>query len=78
MTRLMIGAWGTLGVITEVTLRVRSLAMRKDAMVHMRRQMPSPYGFREPIVTHARLSAALKQRFDPAGILNPGIMRESD
>jgi glycolate oxidase FAD binding subunit len=78
ITRLMIGAWGTLGVITEVTLRVRSRAMRRDAMVHMRRQMPSPYGYREPVVTHARLSAALRQRFDPAGILNPGIMRESE
>lgn len=77
LTRLMIGAWGTLGVITEVTLRVRSRAMRKDAMMHMRRQLPASHGYREPIISHARLSAALRARFDPAGILNPGIMREA-
>ncbi len=76
LTRLMIGAWGTLGVITEITFRVRSRAMRKDSMAHMRRPFPASYGFREPIIVNPRLSAALKQRFDPAGILNPGIMRE--
>lgn len=76
LTRLMIGAWGTLGVITEITLRVQSRSMRKDSMAHMRRQMPASYGYREPVIVHARLSAALKQRFDPAGILNPGIMLE--
>jgi glycolate oxidase FAD binding subunit len=76
LTRLMIGAWGTLGVITEVTLRVRSRKMRAESMAHMRHRMPASYGFREPVIVHAKLSAALKQRFDPAGILNPGIMRE--
>lgn len=76
LTRLMIGAWGTLGVITEITLRVRSRAMREDSMTHMRHQLPVSYGFREPIIVNPRLSAALKQRFDPADILNPGIMRE--
>lgn len=76
LTRLMIGAWGTLGVITEITLRVRSRAMRRDSMAHMRRQLPAPYGFREPVIVSSRLSAALKQRFDPVGILNPGIMLE--
>ncbi len=76
LTRLMIGAWGTLGVITEITLRVRSRSMRKDSMAHMRRQLPASYGFREPVIVSSRLSAALKQRFDPAGILNPGIMLE--
>jgi glycolate oxidase FAD binding subunit len=76
LTRLMIGAWGTLGVITEITLRVRSRAMRRDSMAHMRRQLPASHGYREPVIVHARLSAALKQRFDPAGILNPGIMGE--
>ena len=77
LTRLMIGAWGTLGIVTEVTLRVRSRAMRGDSMAHMRRELPASHGFREPVIVHARLSAALKQRFDPAGILNPGIMGES-
>lgn len=76
LTRLMIGAWGTLGVITEITLRVRSRAMRRDSMEHMRRQLPAAYGYREPVIVNPRLSAALKQRFDPAGILNPGIMLE--
>lgn len=76
LTRLMIGAWGTLGVITEVTLRVRSRSMRNDSIAHMRRQLPASYGYREPIIIHPRLTAALRQRFDPLGILNPGIMRE--
>lgn len=76
LTRLMIGAWGTLGVITEVTLRVRSRAMRQEAMSHMRRPLAEPYGYRKPVISHARLSTALKQRFDPAAILNPGIMQE--
>jgi glycolate oxidase FAD binding subunit len=78
LSRLMIGAWGTLGVITEITLRVRPRAMRSDAMAHMRRQLPAPYGFREPVVVNARLSAAVKRCFDPHGILNPGIMREAE
>ena len=76
LTRLMIGAWGTLGIITEVALRVRSRATRVDSVAHMRRQLPTSYGYREPVIVHARLSAALKRRFDPSGILNPGIMRE--
>ncbi|MDQ6737302.1 MAG: FAD-binding protein [Gemmatimonadota bacterium] len=75
LTRLMIGAWGTLGVITEITLRVRSRAMRKDSMAHMRRDLPASHGFCEPQLTEPALSAALMQRFDPSGILNPGIMR---
>jgi FAD/FMN-containing dehydrogenase len=76
-TRLMNGAWGTLGVITEVTLRVRPRGMREDSMAHMRHQLPASHGCREPVVVNARLSAAIRQRFDPRGILNPGIMRES-
>ena len=74
LTRLMIGAWGTLGVITELTLRVRSRSMRKDSMSHMRREPGTSHGYCEPRITHPALSAALMQRFDPAGILNPGIM----
>jgi glycolate oxidase FAD binding subunit len=77
VTRLMIGAWGTLGVITEVTLRVRPRGMRGDSMAHMRHQLPASHGCREPVVVNARLSVAIRQRFDPRGILNPGIMRES-
>ncbi|MDQ2889771.1 MAG: FAD-binding protein [Gemmatimonadota bacterium] len=76
LTRLMIGAWGTLGVITEICIRVRSRSMRADSMAHMRRAMPSTYGYRAPVMSHPRLAAALKERFDPAGILNPGIMLE--
>jgi len=74
LTRLMIGAWGTLGVITEVTLRVRSRSMRADSVSHMRRQLPESHGYRKPEMVHGRLSAALMQRFDPYGVLNPGIM----
>jgi glycolate dehydrogenase FAD-binding subunit len=77
LTRLMIGAWGTLGVITEITLRVRARAMRADSMAHMRRQLPASHGHRAPVIVHPRLAAALRQRFDPHNILNPGIMRES-
>ena len=76
LTRLMIGAWGTLGVITEITLRVRSRVMRRDSIAHMRREMPASHGFRVPVITNPRLAAALKSRFDPFNILNPGIMRE--
>jgi glycolate oxidase FAD binding subunit len=74
LTRLMIGAWGTLGVITEVTLRVRSRLLRGDSVSHMRRQLPESHGYRRPEIVHDRLSAALMQRFDPHGVLNPGIM----
>jgi len=74
LTRLMIGAWGTLGVITEVTLRVRSRSMRMDSVSHMRRQLPQSHGYRRPEIVHDRLSAALMQRFDPHHVLNPGIM----
>jgi glycolate oxidase FAD binding subunit len=74
LTRLMIGAWGTLGVITEVTLRVRSRSMRGDSVSHMRRQLPTSHGYRKPEIVHDRLSAALVQRFDPQRVLNPGIM----
>lgn len=77
LTRLMIGAWGTLGVITEVTLRLRSRGMSKGSMEHMRRATPNTYGFREPTVTHPALSRALKLRFDPNRMLNPGIMGEA-
>ncbi|MEO6778589.1 MAG: FAD-binding protein [Gemmatimonadaceae bacterium] len=75
LTRLMIGAWGTLGVITEVTIRVRSKSMHRDSVAHMGRRMPAPYGCREPVIVQPRLAAAIKQRFDPANVLNPGIMR---
>lgn len=78
LTRLMIGAWGTLGVITEITLRVRSRAMLRDSIAHMHRQLPGPHGYREPVTVNRALSLALKQRFDPHGILNPGIMRENE
>jgi FAD/FMN-containing dehydrogenase len=87
VTRLMTGAWGTLGVITQVTLRVRAQTsmsdVTRDAMAHgandgtiahVRRPLPTPYGYREPVVAHPRLATALKRRFDPHGILNPGIM----
>jgi len=77
LTRLMIGAWGTLGVITEVTLRVRSRAMRTDSVAHMRRQRPTPHGYRGPVVVHPELSALIRQRFDPHHILNPGIMGDA-
>jgi glycolate oxidase FAD binding subunit len=78
LTRLMIGAWGTLGVISEITLRVRSRTMRKDSIAHMRRQMPASHGYRVPVIVNPQLVAALRSRFDPFGILNPGIMREPE
>lgn len=76
LTRLMIGAWGTLGVITEVTLRVRSRGMSRGSMEHMRRTVAHEYGFRQPVTVHPELSRALKLRFDPHNVLNPGIMGE--
>jgi glycolate oxidase FAD binding subunit len=78
LTRLMIGAWGTLGVITEITLRVRSRTMRTASLAHMRRQQSASHGFREPVIVNARLAESLRARFDPVGILNPGIMRMPD
>lgn len=74
LTRLMIGAWGTLGVITEVTLRVRSRGMSGGSMEHMRRATVGEYGYREPVTVHPALASALKLRFDPHNVLNPGIM----
>lgn len=74
LTRLMIGAWGALGVITEVTLRVRSRSMREDSISHMRRDLPDAHGYRVPKLGHERLSMALMERFDPHRVLNPGIM----
>jgi FAD/FMN-containing dehydrogenase len=95
VTRLMTGAWGTLGVITQVTLRVRAQTSTSNVtrdtiahaivhalahgasdgtIAHVRRSLPTPYGCREPVVAHPRLATALKRRFDPHGILNPGIM----
>jgi glycolate oxidase FAD binding subunit len=76
LTRLMIGAWGTLGVITQVTLRVRARSDSSSSLEHMRRPMPSPYGYREPNVVLPAISQPLKRAFDPHGILNPGIMGE--
>ena len=77
LTRLMIGAWGTLGIITQVTLRVRARGRSMDAFEHMRWPMPSEYGHRQPVVVHPDLSSAIKRVFDPHHILNPGIMGES-
>ena len=77
LTRLMTGAWGTLGIITQVTLRVRGRGTTTHAFEHMRRPMPAPYGYREPILTHPALAAALQRVFDPHGVLNPGIMGEA-
>lgn len=74
LTRLMIGAWGTLGVITEVTLRVRSRSVSEGSVSHMRRQLPESHGYRKPEIVHDRLATALMQRFDPQRVLNPGIM----
>lgn len=74
LTRLMIGAWGTLGVITEVTLRVRSRSMNEGSISHMRRQFAESHGYRSPGIVHERLTTALMQRFDPHRVLNPGIM----
>jgi glycolate oxidase FAD binding subunit len=74
LTRLMTGAWGTLGVITQVTMRVRARTTSTDAIEHLRRPLPTEYGYREPIVTHPRLATAIKRRFDPEGVLNPGIL----
>jgi glycolate oxidase FAD binding subunit len=74
LTRLMIGAWGTLGVITQVTLRVRAQSDSADSLEHMRHPMPEQYGYRVPTVTVPALSHSLKQTFDPHHILNPNIM----
>jgi len=85
VTRLMIGAWGTLGIITQVTLRVRARpragTTATQGMEHLRRPKPTPYGtpygYREPIITVPALSRGIKRTFDPHDILNPGIMGET-
>jgi FAD/FMN-containing dehydrogenase len=76
LTRVMIGAWGSLGVMTQMTLRVRARGTNMHAFEHMRWEMPAKYGYREPMVTHPALSAAMKRVFDPYHLLNPGIMGE--
>jgi len=77
LTRLMTGAWGTLGVITEVTLRVRSSGLANGSIAHLARIMPARSGYREPVMLHERLATSLKRTFDPARVLNPGIMGET-
>ena len=77
LTRLMTGAWGTFGVITQVTLRVRARGTNLQAFEHMRWEMPSEYGYREPVIAHPALSAAIRRVFDPHHILNVGIMGET-
>ena len=76
LTRLMTGAWGSLGVITEVTLRVRSTGLANGSIAHLARIMPARSGYREPVMLHERLATSLKRTFDPALVLNPGIMGE--
>lgn len=76
LTRLMTGAWGSLGVITELTLRVRSTGLASGSVAHLARIMPARNGYREPVMLHERLGTTLKQTFDPAHVLNPGIMGE--
>lgn len=76
LTRLMTGAWGSLGVITEVTLRVRSAGLEPGSVEHLRRITAARSGYREPVMTHPALSSVLKRTFDPAHVLNPGIMGE--
>jgi glycolate oxidase FAD binding subunit len=77
LTRLMTGAWGSLGVITEVTLRVRSTGLASGSVAHLARIMPARSGYREPVMLHERLASVLKRTFDPAHVLNPGIMGET-
>ncbi len=76
LTRLMIGAWGTLGVITQVALRVFARTSSSHGFEHMRRRVPAEYGYREPVFTHPKIARALKARFDPYSLLNPGIFGE--
>jgi len=76
LTRLLTGSWGTLGIITEVTLRVRPRAQMPGAVEHLRRPHTAGSGCCAPAnpAGTARLAAALRAVFDPAGILNPGIL----
>jgi glycolate oxidase FAD binding subunit len=77
LTRLMIGAWGTLGVITQVTLRVRGQSRGTANLEHLRHALPSAYGTRAPAMPVPRLSQALKHTFDPHHTLNPGILGDA-
>lgn len=76
LTRLMIGSWGTLGVITQVALRVFARTSSSHGLEHMRRRVEAEYGYRAPIFTNPKIARALKTRFDPHLILNPGILGE--
>lgn len=78
VTRLMIGAWGTLGVVTEITLRVRARGGRPGAVEHLRRPAAARFGHRHPTVVPGteRVVSAVKRSFDPQHILNPGILGE--
>jgi FAD/FMN-containing dehydrogenase len=77
LTRLMIGAWGTLGIITQITLRVMARGQSVYAFEHMRRMLPHEYGYREPVAIHPWFARQLEQQFDPHDVLNPGLFESS-
>lgn len=79
LTRLMVGAWGTLGVITEVHLRLRALpaaelslvlgAGRADALASFLR---GPYAPTAAVPLTPRLAGALKLNLDSRWLLRFG------
>jgi FAD/FMN-containing dehydrogenase len=67
LPRLFVGSWGTLGLITEISLRLVPLGKRKD-YENLNLEIPRRTGSRESDDYKDVLSSRIKKSLDPHGI----------